>query len=101
MKSRTIVFVLAILLLVAASIGVSANDLSYSSAYSVSYLRQDSLAVDTTAVDSLVISADSLSAPAAKKEAIEAPVFYESSDSMVWSTNGNAFLYGSGKVVYD
>ena len=101
MKNRAIVFVLAVLLLVAASIGVSANDLSYSYGYSVSYLRQDSLAVDTTAVDSLVISADSLATPAAKKEAIEAPVFYESSDSMVWSTNGNAFLYGSGKVVYD
>lgn len=56
-------------------------------------LSADSLAADTVAV------ADSVKAP--KKDAIDAPVYYESTDSMVWSTNGNAYLYGSGKVKYD
>ncbi len=36
-----------------------------------------------------------------KKDAIDAPVYYECVDSMVWSRNGNAYLYGSSKVNYD
>ena len=31
---------------------------------------------------------------------LEAPVVYESKDSMVWYKNGNAYLYGSGQVNY-
>ncbi|MBR4967613.1 MAG: LPS-assembly protein LptD [Bacteroidaceae bacterium] len=54
---------------------------------------------DSIAVDSAVV-VDSIK-PTPKKDAIDAPVYYESTDSMVWSTNGNAFLYGVGKVVYD
>ncbi|MBO7192953.1 MAG: LPS-assembly protein LptD [Bacteroidaceae bacterium] len=54
---------------------------------------------DSIAVDSAVV-VDSIK-PTPKKDAIDAPVYYESTDSMVWSTNGNAFLYGAGKVVYD
>ena len=99
MKHKTIVLLLAILLQMAASIGVSANGLSYAVGSTARFLLQDSLAVDTVAVDTLAV--DSLKAPAPKKDAFEAPVFYESTDSMVWSTNGNAFLYGSGKVIYD
>lgn len=36
-----------------------------------------------------------------KKDAIDAPVYYECVDSMVWSRNGNAYLYGNSKVNYD
>ena len=36
-----------------------------------------------------------------KKDAIDSPVYYECVDSMVWSRNGNAYLYGSSKVNYD
>ena len=91
MKHRAIVFLLTILLLPAASMVVSAGDLSFAHLLCM----QDSLTVDTAAV-----AADSLKAKP-KKEAIDAPVYYESTDSMVWSTNGNAYLYGGGKVVYD
>ena len=94
MKHRAIVFLLAIFLQLSASVGVSAGDLSFAPGYSSFHLR-DSLAVDTA-----LVPVDSLKVPA-KKDAIDAPVYYESTDSMVWSTNGNAFLYGSGKVIYD
>ena len=50
--------------------------------------------------DSVAV-ADSIKAKDEQKDAIDAPVFYESNDSMVWSRTGNAFLYGSGKVRYD
>ena len=35
-----------------------------------------------------------------KKDALDAPVIYESSDSMVWDEGGFASLFGSGKVNY-
>lgn len=35
-----------------------------------------------------------------KKEALDAPVFYTSTDSIVWTKGGNAYLYGDGKVNY-
>ncbi len=94
MKHRAIVLFLTILLLLTTSVGVSARDLSFTRSFSLFQL-QDSLAADSAAV-----AVDSLKVPA-KKDAIDAPVYYESTDSMVWSTNGNAFLYGSGKVIYD
>ena len=62
-------------------------------------LGADSIAVDSLESDTLV-TAEAV-APTPKKEAIDAPVFYECTDSMVWSRSGNAFLYGSGKVTYD
>ena len=55
---------------------------------------------DTLATDSIA-PVDSLKAKEPKKDAIDAPVYYECTDSMVWSRTGNAFLYGSGKVRYD
>ena len=58
------------------------------------------LVYGTLAVDSVTI-ADSVAVAKAPKDAIDAPVYYESTDSMVWSNGGNAYLYGSGKVVYD
>ena len=35
-----------------------------------------------------------------KRDDLEAPVIYQSKDSMVWYKNGNAYLYGSGQVNY-
>lgn len=52
---------------------------------------------DTLQTDTL--SSDSVKEK--KKDAIDAPVYYECVDSMVWSRNGNAYLYGSSKVNYD
>ena len=102
MKHRILGFLWAIILQVVASVGVSAGELSFARDFA-SFFLQDTLAVDyvIAPADSLALSADSLKTKPAKKDAIEAPVFYESTDSMVWSTNGNAFLYGDGKVVYD
>lgn len=56
---------------------------------------------DTVAVLPDTLKADTLDKEKVKKDAIDAPVVYECSDSMVWSRSGNAFLYGSGKVTYD
>ena len=56
------------------------------------FLLQDTLRADTLATDSV---------KPPKKDAIDAPVHYECSDSMVWARGGNAFLYGSGKVKYE
>ena len=52
---------------------------------------------DSLQTDSLV--SDSVKKP--KKDPFDAPVYYESTDSMVWSRGGNAYLYGNGKVNYD
>lgn len=58
---------------------------------------------DTIVPDS-ALSQVSDSVPAVKKkkdkDVIEDPVYYESSDSMVWSSSGNAYLYGDCKVQY-
>ncbi len=96
MKHSISGFLLAFILQAVISLGVSAGNLSFA-AYTVPFFSTDSLATDTVAV----VATDSLKAKASKKDAIEAPVYYESTDSMVWSKNGNAFLYGNGKVVYD
>lgn len=93
MKHKTIGFLLAILLQLAASVGGSAANSSFAGRIPLRF-SQDSIAVDSAVV------VDSIK-PTPKKDAIDAPVYYESTDSMVWSTNGNAFLYGAGKVVYD
>lgn len=53
---------------------------------------KDTLQTDTLSNDSV---------KGKKKDAIDSPVYYECVDSMVWSRNGNAYLYGSSKVNYD
>ena len=77
----------------------------------------DTLGTITTMVDSLkaalaatadsiapvpAVPADSVPADSAATHGsdIDAPVVYESADSMVWTKNGYAYLYGSGKVNY-
>ena len=52
---------------------------------------------DTT----LTAASDSLANDTTKRrDDLEAPVVYQSKDSMVWYKNGNAYLYGSGQVNY-
>ena len=62
-------------------------------------------AADSIANDTIKAPADSLlntqKDTTEKKEPLEAPVFYESNDSMVWVMGGNANLYGKGKVKYE
>lgn len=61
----------------------------------------DTILSDTLLLsDSLAVSSDSIK-DKKKKDAIDAPVYYECTDSMVWSRAGNAYLYGSSKVTYD
>ncbi|MBR5859811.1 MAG: LPS-assembly protein LptD [Bacteroidaceae bacterium] len=84
--------VLAVSILV--TVAGKANALGFGPYYSIHLLS------DTIATDSLN-SNDSVAKPAKKKDAIDAPVYYECTDSMVWSRGGNAYLYGSGKVNYD
>ena len=63
-------------------------------------------ASDTAAVaasDSMLVTAPDSVAGAAtpkKRDELEAPVIYQSKDSMVWQKNGNAYLYGDGQVNY-
>lgn len=59
----------------------------YTSTLSICYLS-----ADTTKMDS---------AGTKKKGPLDAPVYYECTDSMVWSRGGNAYLYGEGNVKYD
>ena len=61
----------------------------------------DTILSDTLLLsDSLAVSSDSIK-DKKKKDAIDAPVYYECTDSMVWSRAGNAYLYGNSKVTYD
>ena len=55
-------------------------------------------ATDTT----LIAISDSLSSDTIpqKRDELEAPVIYQSKDSMVWYKNGDAYLYGNGQVNY-
>ena len=57
-------------------------------------LHRDSLALDSLGMDPL--AADTTK----KKEPLDAPVIYEASDSIVFTKEGYAHLYGEGKVNY-
>lgn len=61
---------------------------------------------DTLAIDSLTaMPADTIASDTLPKQteddALDAPVTYESSDSMVWTRGGDAYLYGNAKVNYE
>lgn len=70
----------------------------------LSQVKADSLSLDSLRIDSLAsdsLSSDSLpSDTTGKKDALDAPVIYEASDSIVFTKGGFAHLYGSGKVNY-
>lgn len=57
-------------------------------------LHRDSLALDSLGMDSLA------SDTTKKKEPLDAPVIYGASDSIVFTKEGYAHLYGEGKVNY-
>ena len=57
-------------------------------------LHRDSLALDSLGMDSLAVDTTK------KKEPLDAPVIYEASDSIVFTKDGYAHLYGEGKVNY-
>ena len=94
MKYKAIGLIVAVLLLVVVPFGRAANDMSFSGPVTSTFLYKG-LAKDTLSVT------DTATVSKPPKDAIDAPVYYESTDSMVWSNSGNAYLYGSGKVVYD
>lgn len=98
LKQNRIFFILVLLLAVASGLpsglAVHATPLNGRGCF----LFQDTVVVQP---DSVALSTDSVKKKEAPEEAINAPVFYECTDSMVWSRNGNAYLYGSGKVTYD
>lgn len=57
-------------------------------------LHRDSVALDSLGMDSLALDTTK------KKEPLDAPVIYEASDSIVFTKDGYAHLYGEGKVNY-
>lgn len=95
MKSNPVNIFLTALVLTVAALLLPSVVPAYASPYTGYAIMRDSIAVDSAA------TTDSLSKDGAKKDAIDAPVYYECTDSMVWSRTGNAYLYGAGKVRYD
>ena len=63
------------------------------------------LGIDSFALDSLVLdslAADTLATDTVKKkEPLDAPVIYEAADSIVFTKEGFAYLYGDAKVNYE
>lgn len=94
MRSVSVKILSIAFLLAVATLLLPSGMVAYAAPYEGWSIVRDSLVADTVAV------ADSLSKDEPKKDAIDAPVFYECTDSMVWSRTGNAYLYGAGKVRY-
>ncbi|WP_321424650.1 putative LPS assembly protein LptD [uncultured Bacteroides sp.] len=61
--------------------------------------KSGGLSSDTIKADT--VAQDSLSLKSKKKQALNAPVKYEASDSIVFTQGGYAHLYGKGKVNYE
>ena len=92
-------YILSLLLIVAFAQSISAQRA----------MRRDDVVSDSLAVAaneaaadmSMVVQRDSLANDTVSQRTdLEAPVVYQSQDSMVWYKNGNAYLYGSGQVNY-
>ena len=98
LKQNRIFFILVLLLAVASGLPSGLTVHATPLGGRGGFLFQDSIVVQP---DSVALPTDSVKKKEAPEEAINAPVFYECTDSMVWSRNGNAYLYGSGKVTYD
>lgn len=62
-------------------------------------MSADSIVADTLAADTL--AKDTAAADSTKESAINAPIIYEASDSIVLTKEGFAYLYGKGKVNYE
>lgn len=50
--------------------------------------------------DTALIAADSTAMPEKKKQPLDAPVTYEANDSIIFTADGYAHLFGAGKVNY-
>lgn len=74
--------------------GIAAVDSSRTDSLHLDSLILDSLVLDSLAADSLVMDT------AKEKEPLDAPVIYEATDSIVFTKEGFAYLYGEGKVNY-
>lgn len=84
--------------------GAVLNSLATDSLIIQEVAEEDSMAIpsdsmvlvsDTLAVDSLTLTDEP------KKEPLDAPVYYEANDSIVFTQDGFAHLYGDGKVNYE
>ena len=64
-------------------------------------LPSDSLAIDSLELDSMVTDSLAVDSVPSRKESITAPVDFEAADSIVFTQNGFAHLYGEGKVTYE
>lgn len=93
-------YIILLLLFVVTSQGISAQRTTAQRTNTA----QDSVATvaGEVLVDTALVSpSDSLANDTtAKRDELDAPVVYQSQDSMVWYKNGNAYLYGSGQVNY-
>lgn len=93
-------YIILLLLFVVTSQGISAQRTTTQRTNTA----QDSVATvaGEVLVDTALVSpSDSLANDTtAKRDELDAPVVYQSQDSMVWYKNGNAYLYGSGQVNY-
>ena len=86
------------------SVAFSLNSLAQRAKASEAATVLDSLTTttQTLADTTLIATTDSLPSDTVpkKRDELEAPVVYQSKDSMVWHKNGNAYLYGAGQVNY-
>lgn len=100
------IFLLSVLLAVVAlampANALEASPMALNRAFFVSdsLLAAPRIRTDSLEVDSFTVNVDSV-VEKDRKEPLDAPVYYECTDSMVWSRTGNAYLYGNGKVTYD
>lgn len=93
--------ILAFIIAVFAFLAMPLCGNAYSAPFQPAYISlSDSLLADTLAKDSIASQGVDSVPQKKKKDSVEDPVFYESSDSMVWSSTGNAYLYGDSKVKY-
>ncbi len=89
-RSSSFIFISLLLLLTFNSVAQRTNR-------NISSRKIDTTKVDSTKVDSL--STDSVQKK--KKSALDAPVAYEANDSIVFTEDGFAHLFGAGKVNYE
>ena len=101
MKARLRRYTILLLVVVACSLGSFAQRARTSRNLAIPDTISN-VADNITPDTSLVAVADSLPSDTVpkKRDELEAPVVYQSRDSMVWSKNGDAYLYGEGQVNY-
>ena len=107
LRNRVIIGILALLTLVFCSLDASAQRRRntrvspLTNGETAAVLPPDSLATDSLALDSLSTNTAALDSVPKRQETITAPVDFEASDSIVFTQNGFAHLYGESKVTYE